>query len=244
MARRAAAPYVVDAGGLRSLHFGPSRIQSRMRLREPAELLFDYTRVMMGFLLFRAAPRRIAAVGLGGGSLAKFCHRYLTRTRIDVVEIDARVIALRDAFLIPLDDRRLAIRLGDGVDFVAAAERRFDAILLDGYDETGMPARLRSARFVAACRAALRPHGMLVVNVDRGDPGLDVFLRRLRRGFADDVLVVDDDDRGNAVVFAGTPLRRRLRTLARPSALERAAWAQLVVAFARVRAAQHAWLLR
>lgn len=242
MSRRNAAPYVVDAAGLRSLHFGPARIQSRMRLAATDELVFDYTRLMMAFLLFRATPARIGLIGLGGGSLAKFCHRHLLRARIEVIELDARVIALRDAFAIPRDDDRLRIRLGDGADFVARHARRFDAILLDGYDESGMPARLRSAAFADACRAALRPRGLLVVNVDRGDRGFALLLRRLRASFADAVLVVDDDDRGNAVVFAGTPLRRRIGAITRPATLDRTAWAQLVTVCARVRAAQQAWL--
>lgn len=242
MSRRGQAPYVVDAAGLRSLHFGPARIQSRMRLKAPDALVFDYTCVMMGFLLFGATPRRIGVIGLGGGSLTKFCHRHVASARIAVVELDTRVIALRDAFAIPRDDRRLRIRLGDGVAFVAASTRAFDAILLDGYDEAGMPARLRSADFAAACRAALRPRGVLVVNLDRSDPGFAVFLRRLRAQFADAVFIADDADHGNAVVFAGAPVRRRLGAIERPATLDRVAWAQLVTAFARVRAAQHVWL--
>lgn len=236
------APYIVDTSGLRSLHFGPARVQSRMRLAAPDELVFDYTRLMMGFLLFRPNPARIALIGLGGGSLAKFCHRHLARARIDAIELDARVIALRDAFAIPHDDRRLRIRLGDGVEFVARQPRAFDAILLDGYDEGGMPSRLRSAVFVAACRVALRARGVLVINVDRGDRGFEVLLRRLREVFDRAVLVVDDDDRGNAVVFAGAPVKRRIGEIAPTPTLGRAGWAQLVTSFARVRAAQHAWL--
>lgn len=242
MSRRGQPPYLVDSAGLRSLHFGPARIQSRMRLAAPDELVFDYTRLMMGFLLFRANPVRIALIGLGGGSLAKFCHRHLAGARIDAIELDARVIALRDAFAIPHDDRRLRIRLGDGVAFIAQQSCAFDAILLDGYDEGGMPSRLRSTAFVAACRAALRARGVLVINVDRGDRGFEVLLRRLREQFDRTVLVVDDDDRGNAVVFAGAPVKRRIGAIVRPPTLDRVAWAQLVTVFGRVRATQHEWL--
>jgi len=242
MSRRSGAPYVVDAGGLRSLHFGPARIQSRMRLAEPDALVFDYTCLMMGFLLFGAMPRRIGVIGLGGGSLVKFCRRHLPQARLDVVELDPRVIALRDLFAIPRDDRRLRIRLGDGAAYVATQTQAFDAILLDGYDEAGMPARLRSARFAAACRTALRPRGVLVINLDRSDPGFASLLRHLRRHFDDALFVVDDDDGGNAVVFAGAPLRRRLGAIVRPAAIDRIAWAQLVAGFGRLRAAQHRWL--
>ena len=51
---------------------------------------------MMGFLLFIPSPARILMVGLGGGSLAKFCFRHLPDAAIDVVEINPHVIALRD----------------------------------------------------------------------------------------------------------------------------------------------------
>ena len=68
-----------------------------MDLRDPSALDLEYTQTMMGFLLFLPQPQRIAMIGLGGGSLAKFCHRYLPRTRIQVVEINPHVIALRDA---------------------------------------------------------------------------------------------------------------------------------------------------
>jgi spermidine synthase len=55
---------------------------------------------MMGFLLFRHEPREILMFGLGGGSLAKYCHRHLPAARIRV-EIDSDVIAFRDQFAVP-----------------------------------------------------------------------------------------------------------------------------------------------
>jgi spermidine synthase len=240
--RRGGAPYIVDTGGLRSLHFGPARIQSRMRLREPDQLVFDYTRLMAAFLLLQPRPRRAALIGLGGGSLLKFLHRHVAGLRLEVVENDARVIALREEFHIPADSRRLRIRLGDGVRFVREVENAYDTVLLDGYDEQGMPARLRSAGFVAACRRALRPGGLLVINMDSGDAGLDLLLRHLQRAFAGAVLRVSDSDGGNCVVFAGRPLRRRIGEIRRPAAVDRTGWAALVDAVLRLRAAQAAHL--
>ena len=46
---------------------------------------------MMGFLLFKPEPGNIAMIGLGGGSLAKFCHRDLPRSRIQAIEINPHV---------------------------------------------------------------------------------------------------------------------------------------------------------
>lgn len=234
--RRSDAPYLVDAAGLRSLHFGPGRIQSRMLLRDPDLLVFEYTRLMAAFLLFLPRPRRAALIGLGGGSLLKFLHRHVAGLVLEAVENDERVIALREDFRIPADSRRLRVRLADGVRFVREWAQAFDVLLLDGYDEQGMPVRLRSAGFVAACRQALRPDGLLVINMDSSDGGLPALLVHLRREFDGAVLCVADNDGGNQVVFAGRRLRRRSGEIRRPAAVSREGWGQLVDAVLRIRA--------
>ena len=66
-------PLVHEKDGELSLHFGFPTIQSRMLKADPEHLVLDYTRTMMGFLLFQPKPVRIAMIGLGGGSLAKYC---------------------------------------------------------------------------------------------------------------------------------------------------------------------------
>src|SRR5437016_2304602 len=87
-------PFVYDSLNSRALHFSISEIQSRMQLKSPHALDLEYTRTMMAFLLFNPEPSSISMIGLGGGSLAKFCHRYLPQARIQVVEINPHVIAL------------------------------------------------------------------------------------------------------------------------------------------------------
>ena len=79
-------PFVLQDQGIRSLHFTHGEVQSSMRVARPDELQVDYTRTMMGFLLLNPRPRRITMIGLGGGSLAKFCHRHLRWARMTVVE--------------------------------------------------------------------------------------------------------------------------------------------------------------
>ncbi len=70
-------PLLHEDKGELSLHFDFPTIQSRMLKADPEHLLLDYTRTMMGFLLFVPKPARIAMIGLGGGSLAKYCRRRL-----------------------------------------------------------------------------------------------------------------------------------------------------------------------
>jgi spermidine synthase len=195
-------PFVFDSRGARALHFSIHEIQSRMRLADPDALDLEYTRTMMGFLLFRPDPLDIGMVGLGGGSLVKFCHRYLAPARISVVEINPHVIRLRDEFRVPPDGARLSVLLGDGAMFVRRLPAAFDVLMIDGFDSQGMSGRLATQRFYDDCRRALRPGGLLVVNLHRLDPRLTLMIDRVRRTFSDAVLVVNDAEVRNTIVFA------------------------------------------
>src|SRR3954469_22145667 len=97
-------PFIVDNGRRRFLHFDFGAIQSAMELSNPQRLTLAYTRKMMAFLLFNRSPKRILLLGLGGGSLAKFCYRNLPYALLTAVEVNQDVIAMRDEFDIPADD--------------------------------------------------------------------------------------------------------------------------------------------
>ena len=86
-----ARPFLLESTLTTSLHFAGNEIQSQMWKHAPDALALEYTQTMMGFMLFNVAPQHIAMVGLGGGSLAKFCHRHLPGSNIVVVEINAQV---------------------------------------------------------------------------------------------------------------------------------------------------------
>ncbi|GAC1633946.1 MAG: fused MFS/spermidine synthase [Nevskia sp.] len=158
-------PSVIDDGDSRRLYFGPEYVQSEMSLEDPWFLSLRYTQKMMAFLLFVPKPRHIVIVGLGGGSLTKFCHRQLPRTRITTIEIDPRVIALAGRFQVPEPDARMQIVQADACDWFAETDERMDVVLLDGYDERGISGGFGNARFYRDLRACLRPGGVLVANI-------------------------------------------------------------------------------
>src|SRR3546814_9997105 len=79
---------------MRSLLANWAFVQSIMSIDDPDRLMLDYTRQMMGFLLFNPSPQTIEMIGLGGGSLAKYCYKYLPDVSITAVEIDPEVIAV------------------------------------------------------------------------------------------------------------------------------------------------------
>ena len=233
-------PFVLQDQGTRSLHFTHGEVQSSMRVSHPDELQVDYTRTMMSFLLLNPRPRRITMIGLGGGSLAKFCHRHLPRASMWVVEINPHVIALRDAFQVPPDDARFQVVEADGACFVRETDERFDVLMVDAFDAQGMPAALGRRRFYDDCLDVLVPAGLMVVNLHAGHPHCPVYVERIRRSFGEHVLRVDDRDGANSVIFAckGEALQLAAHGASRrPTALAPDAWRQLQGAFARIASA-------
>jgi spermidine synthase len=221
-------PFVREELDSQSLHFSDSAIQSRMQLREPDALALEYTRTMMGFLVFEPQPARVAMIGLGGGSLAKFCHRHLPRTDLTVVEINPHVIALRERFCVPPDGARFRVVLDDGAHFVASTPLRFDVLLVDAFDAERMPEALGTRRFYDDCADVLQPGGLLVVNLHANHPHVPAYLDRMGTAIGGLLLRLDDRDGSNAVVFA-----RRGRPLA-PAARTAPAGALLPDAFSRI----------
>ncbi|MBA5606294.1 fused MFS/spermidine synthase [Duganella sp. FT3S] len=195
-------PIVLTDGDTRTLLFGDGAIQSKMLLSRPQALTLAYTRAMMCFLLFVPRPRRILMVGLGGGSLAKFCHRYLSDADVTVVELDPEVIAVREQFAVPPDGPRFRVIHADAVDVIGRHEAAFDVLIVDGYDVSGMPPALGSAAFYANCLRALRPGGVLVANLHANDRDFPGVLRRLRTAFDGRVCGFRGMSYGNRVKFA------------------------------------------
>ena len=178
-------PIVYTDGDRRWLMFSDGAIQSEMLLSDPDGLTLPYTRAIMCFVLFQPAPREILIVGLGGGSLVKFCLRHLPGARITVLEIDEQVIALRASFAIPPDNERLRVVHADAAQYIATLEAQVDVLIIDGFDAHGQPPQLASADFYAACRRAMRPAGVVVVNLHSSEPDYAGIAQRLRIAFDD-----------------------------------------------------------
>src|SRR5436190_22175867 len=102
---------------------------------------------MMAFLLFLTRPKHVLIVGLGGGSLTKFCYRELPRARITTVEIDEDVIAFGELFGVPAPDERMSIVHADATDYFATTANRADVILLDGFDKIGIASTFCDVQF-------------------------------------------------------------------------------------------------
>jgi spermidine synthase len=196
---------ISEERGVRFLHFGTPWIQGAMRIARPYALELEYTRDLMAPLALRDPewPASVLQVGLGAGSITKFLHRQRPRAKLTVVELREEVVAAaRYHFRLPEEDARLRIVIGDGADYLAAKDRRFDWIVLDGYDGQGRSGILDTEPFYASCRQRLAGGGMLSVNLLTRTRGVKPSVDRMRRAFDDRVLVLPRAKAGNTVVIA------------------------------------------
>lgn len=194
-------PFIVDNGRRRFLHFDFGAIQSVMELSNPQGLALAYTRKMMAFLLFNRSPKRILLLGLGGGSLAKFCYFNLPSATLTAVEVSHDVIALRNEFGIPVDNHRFRVINSNGAAYMSASAHRKDVILADACDRKGMAADLGSVEFYRNARSRLSDDGIFVVNVCGELDATAAHLANLREAFDDELLSLQVQQDSNVIVF-------------------------------------------
>jgi spermidine synthase len=214
-----------EEAGVRYLQFGAHWIQGAMRINRPWSLELEYTRDMMFPLLRRpgtAWPRSVLLIGLGAASLTKFVYRHVPAARLEVVEIDPEVVMTAwQFFALPQESRRLRIEIGDGYEHVTKTRKRYDLVLVDGFDAKVRAGDLDSPAFYRNCRARLNPGGMMATNLvsRRGRPTASI--DRIRRAFDDRVLALPPNEAntvaiasaGGSILVGKDELRDRARKL-------------------------------
>lgn len=194
-------PYILEDKEHRSLHFDELCVQSRMRKDDPNGLDVGYTRAMMGFWLLQPAPRDIIIVGLGGGSLSKYCYHAFPEAVITTVEISAAVIALREDFSIPPDNERFRVIHADAAEYLAGKTAIADVILLDGFEAYGIPLALANPDFYGDCYDALRDDGILATNLLGSNTTVVHCFRLIQECFDNRTLTVKSETSDNIIAF-------------------------------------------
>ena len=194
---------IMETGDSRALLLGSDTVQSEMNLDDPSELMLSYTRAMMGGLLFVAQPDNILHIGLGGGSMLRFCHHRLPETDNTVVELHPQVIAVaRSMFQVPEDSDRLRIIAGDGIEFMATTEAQYSMILVDAFDGFEIVQDTVSEPFLHDCQQALKAGGALVLNLWGSDPRFARQLAVVQQVFDGWAFALPASTHGNIAVIA------------------------------------------
>ena len=200
-----------DDNGLRILRFekGGAR-QSLVKPGDPDYLGLPYAQVAFVGLALCEEPRRIAVIGLGGGTLPMFLRKHYPQAAIDAVDIDPGVVQVATRYFGFREDERMRAHVGDGREFIEKSRQLYDMIFLDAYGSDKLPAHLTTREFLQAVRNAVRPDGVVVGNVwDRyANPLYDAMVRTYQEVF-DELYILDVRGAGNKILLA-LPRRQSL----------------------------------
>ncbi len=117
-------------------------------------------------LFVHPAPRRVLIIGGGDGGTAREVLKHETVERVVMVEIDQMVVdACREH--IPsvsgaLEDPRLELVFGDGVEYVKNSDETFDVALIDSTDPIGPATPLFDSVFYKNTADRLAEDGIMI----------------------------------------------------------------------------------
>jgi len=205
-------PTISESGDIRYLHFGTEWVQGAMWVSKPAELVLEYTAQMMAWLLFlqpyRSQP--VAMLGLGAGSLARFCLKHLPNP-VQVVEWNPQVTSVCEMYFKLPRPARLKIDHEDAGTWVEnpAQHGWHGALMVDIYDADARGPVRDSLDFYLNCRHVLAEVGVLTVNLFGAHASYARNIRNLSEAFDGRILTLPQIDAGNQVVlaFKGPELR-------------------------------------
>jgi len=199
-----------------------------MDMDDPTALVHEYVQRMMAWLLFvdpATVPKRQAVqLGLGAGSLTKFCAKVL-RMKTTAIELNPQVLhACRGWFHLPDDSAKLQVILADASQEIKKPQwwGTVDTLQVDLYDDEAAAPVLDSAEFYADCRRLLTEEGCMTVNLFGRSSSFARSVEKIAAAFGRDAIWAFKATReGNTVVLAQ-------RTPSRPKRAELAARAEII----------------
>lgn len=110
-------------------------------------------------------PQNILIIGGGDGGTATEVLRHKSVKKVDLVEIDAKVVEVSKEHLPECcpgyKDKRVNIIIGDGIKYVKTTRKKYDVILVDSTDPIGPAIGLYKKSFYRNCKKALNNDGIL-----------------------------------------------------------------------------------
>lgn len=231
-----------DDGNIRHLHLGSEWIQGSMFLEDSIGLVHEYVQRMMAWLLFvdpeTVTDRQAMQLGLGAGSLTKFCAKEL-RIKTTAIELNPQVLAMcRNHFKLPADNSTMRVVLADAAQEILNPKwwGTVDALQVDLYDREAAAPVLDSLPFYNHCRRLLTPEGCMTVNLFGRASSFERSVEKMSAAFGKDAIWAFKPTReGNTVVLAQhTPTRPKREVLMARAAVIEARWGLPAAKWVRV----------
>ena len=164
-------------GSMWSMNFvrddGMEQIQTVWNMKQPHELVTQYSRLMFASYLFMPQQKQVLIVGLGGGAMIHFYEHYDKNVKVDAVEINEKVVQLAEKYFHVRTHDNTNIITEDAFQYLKTNKTRYDVIYLDAFlkpsektDATGHPLNLKTIEFYKGLHEHLAPDGIVVVNLN------------------------------------------------------------------------------
>ncbi len=198
---------------LRAGQPGEEVIESQIKLDKPYDLLIDYTKYMFLSYLFKPKQEKVLIVGLGGGAMVHFLKKYDPDLKIDVVEIDPKIVEVADKYFGVRAGGNVQIVTQDAFVYLKDTKEKYDVIYMDAFlkpsrntDETGSLLRLKTLQFYRGLQTKLNPNGMVVYNINP-HPRINNDVANIRESFPQ--TYVYELPNGGGLVVVGSLAKER-----------------------------------
>lgn len=127
-------------------------------------LYYDYAMAAPLMTGGAAQHKDILILGMGTGTYAKQCSRYLGDVSVEGVEIDEKITELAYEYF-DLPDS-IDVTTYDGRAFLNVSEDKYDVIMVDAYQDITIPFQMSSKEFFMLVKSHLKKDGVMVVNMN------------------------------------------------------------------------------
>lgn len=110
--------------------------------------------------------RKVAIIGLGGGTAVREFTAAYGPIPIDGVEIDNTIVKMGQEYF-HMNEPNLHVVLQDGRYFLQTSSQKFDVVAIDAYQQPYVPFQLTTKEFFQEVRNHLTPTGVTVINAGR-----------------------------------------------------------------------------
>jgi spermidine synthase len=107
--------------------------------------------------------KRVAIIGLAGGTVARQFTAVYGPIPIDGVEIDPDIVAVGRRYF-AMTEPNLHVYTLDGRTFMRTTHKRYDVVIIDAFQQPYIPFQLTTKEFFQEIRAHLTPDGVVALN--------------------------------------------------------------------------------
>lgn len=145
----------------------------------------------------------VLILGMGTGTFATQCLRYYDNMTFEGVEIDEKIADLAtEYFGLP---ESVKVTKYDGRAYLNAADKKYDLIMVDAYQDISIPFQMASVEFFTMVRDHLKDDGVMVVNMNMRstkEGNINQYLSDTISSVFSEVYTVDVPNNTNRELFA------------------------------------------